>query len=185
MIMANKKLKQAMADKDKENIDNIDQELTVRMGSIIFEYRKEYIEFFMSFFKSDQEIQDELKLKALEEYEKMKKQIDIKVTIEKVNKIESIMQVNVFLDNSRLQMPIYNTIEEKFMNEEITQVQNQLIDINDKSAWILETGQIKMNNLKKKDCPDGKMPLYLSFSPKLIFVETFSKWLAHDLSDTV
>jgi hypothetical protein len=56
MIMANKKLKQAMADKDKKSIDNIDQELTARMGSIIFEYRKEYIEFFMSFFKSDQEI---------------------------------------------------------------------------------------------------------------------------------
>lgn len=52
----------------------------------------------------------------------MKKQIDIKNTIEKVNKIDSIMQVKVFLDNSRLLMPIYNTIEEKLLNEDFTQV---------------------------------------------------------------
>jgi hypothetical protein len=58
----------------------------------------------------------------LDEYEKMKKQIDIKNTIEKVNKIDSIMQVKVFLDNSRLLMPIYNTIEEKLLNEDFTQV---------------------------------------------------------------
>jgi hypothetical protein len=42
-----------------------------------------------------------------------------------------------------------------------------------------------MSNLKKKDCPDGKMPIYISLSPNLIFVETFSKWMVHDLSDTV
>ena len=58
--------------------DFTDQNLNVKIGSIYFQYRKEYIEFFMTFFKSNQEIQDELKLKALEEYEKLRDKVSVK-----------------------------------------------------------------------------------------------------------
>jgi hypothetical protein len=56
----------------KDKSEFVDQELTVEMRAIYFEYRKEYIEFFITFFESNEEIKDEVKLRALEEYEKLK-----------------------------------------------------------------------------------------------------------------
>lgn len=51
-----------------EIIENfIDQNLEVVMKGIYFEYRKEYIEFFMSFFETEElEVKDEVKLIAQE-----------------------------------------------------------------------------------------------------------------------
>ena len=56
------------------------------MRSIFFEYRKEYIEFFMTFFSSGDEIKDEVKLRALEEYEKLKEATSIKNVLEQQKK---------------------------------------------------------------------------------------------------
>jgi len=45
-----------------KNETQIDQNLNVRVGSINIEYRKEYIEFFLAFFRSNQEVGDEVTL---------------------------------------------------------------------------------------------------------------------------
>ena len=57
--MANKNNKQAMKGSDQAQVD---QNLNVRVGSINIEYRKEYIEFFLAFFRSNQEMDDEVTL---------------------------------------------------------------------------------------------------------------------------
>jgi hypothetical protein len=45
---------------------------------LFLEYRKEYIEFFLLFFKSPPgEINDETRLKFIEEYEKLKDSVNI------------------------------------------------------------------------------------------------------------
>jgi len=43
----------------------------VTVKGIHFEYRKEYVEFFMAFFESKEEVTDEVYLKAQEELEKL------------------------------------------------------------------------------------------------------------------
>lgn len=57
---------------NKKLTKSADTFLNVRMSSIYFEYRKEYIEFFMAFFESSNQVADEVKMKAMEEYERLK-----------------------------------------------------------------------------------------------------------------
>ena len=67
------------------------------MRAIFFEYRKEYIEFFMTFFSSKEEFKDELKLKALEEYEKLRDAVSLQNVLESREKTESTFRVKVEL----------------------------------------------------------------------------------------
>ena len=59
-----------------------DQELIARLRTIYFEYRKEYIEFLITFFTSEEAVKDELKLKALEEYEKLREAVSVAALLE-------------------------------------------------------------------------------------------------------
>jgi len=77
-LIANQKIKGLKKDKS----DFVDQDLNVEMRAIYFEYRKEYIEFFITFFQSNDEVKDEVKLRAIEEYEKLKEATSIKNMIE-------------------------------------------------------------------------------------------------------
>ena len=58
------------------------------MRAIYFEYRKEYIEFFMTFFQSDDEVKDEVKLRAIEEYERLREATNVKNMLEQQKAIE-------------------------------------------------------------------------------------------------
>ena len=59
-----------------------DQDLSISLKTIYFEYRKEYIEFFLTFFTSEESVKDELKLKALEEYEKLREAVSVAALLE-------------------------------------------------------------------------------------------------------
>jgi len=69
--IANKRLKQLLSKRPEDLKKFLDLTLDVEVGGIYFEYRKEYIEFFMSFFESKEEVSDEVRLKAQEELEKL------------------------------------------------------------------------------------------------------------------
>ena len=70
MEVANQKMKSLRPELEEGFVD---QDLNVEMGSIYFEYRKEYIEFFMAFFKTEQiEVKEEVKLMAQDAYENIK-----------------------------------------------------------------------------------------------------------------
>ena len=78
LLIANQRIKGLKEDKS----DFVDQDLNVEMRAIYFEYRKEYIEFFMTFFQSDDDVKDEVKLRAIEEYERLKEATNIKNMLE-------------------------------------------------------------------------------------------------------
>ena len=61
--IANKKLKHL-----QPAADFVDASLVVLVDSLFIEYRKEYVEFFISFFTSEG-LQDELKFKIMEDYD--------------------------------------------------------------------------------------------------------------------
>ena len=82
------------------------------MKGIFFEYRKEYIEFFITFFSSSEEFKDEMKLKALEEYERLRDAVSLASVLEAREKMETTFKVKVELQNSIAIFPIYRSIQE-------------------------------------------------------------------------
>jgi len=63
---------------------------------IFVEFRKEYIEFFVSFFEPEEEINDEVKLQAIDEYEKLQNVFKVSQDTSEVKKDEKFI-VNVQL----------------------------------------------------------------------------------------
>lgn len=168
--IANAKLKPANPSSGTSNF--LDQSLDLKMRAIFFEYRKEYIEFFMTFFSSKEEFKDELKLKALEEYEKLRDAVSLQNVLESREKIESTFRVKVELQNSITLLPIYRTIEEA----EYEQPLDHLMDITNKSCWVLETGDLRFTNGKNDRCPEGFTPLTISLNPCLYLTENLAHW---------
>ena len=83
-LSANQRIKGLQKDKS----DFVDSDLSVEMRAIYFEYRKEYIEFFMTFFQSNDDVKDEVKLRAIEEYERLKEATNVKNMLEQQKAIE-------------------------------------------------------------------------------------------------
>jgi hypothetical protein len=102
--IANKKLKHL-----HPAADIFDVALTVFVDSIFVEYRKEYVEFFISFFQSEG-LQDELKFKLMQDYDAFTELMTVQSVLKETREVrKSNFQVSVHLKSSKAFIPIYNT----------------------------------------------------------------------------
>lgn len=74
------------------------------------------------------------------------------------------------LKSSKGFVPIYNT----FGPQEAPT--NHLCDISQKSAFMLESGELLFTNKKSPRCPEGYLGLSIFLKPELHFIENLKFW---------
>ena len=129
----------------------------------------------MTFFSSGDEIKDEVKLRALEEYEKLKEATSIKNVLEQQKKQEQVFKINVHLENSIAIFPFYNSLVDESYLKSNAVFGSQLIDITQRNAFIASTGDVYFHN-ESKNTPVAHLPLHVQLHPSLVYAENLSKW---------
>jgi len=106
LLFGNQNIKESMISKMLSTSDFVDQELNFKFRPMTCLYRTEFMEFFMKFFEMDEEVNDEVKLRALEEYEKLREAISLQNVFEGHNQIQSNFKLKIELDSSKILFPI-------------------------------------------------------------------------------
>ena len=145
------------------------------MRAIYFEYRKEYIEFFMTFFPSDDEVKDGVKLRAIEEYERLKEATNVKNMLEQQKAIEQVFKINVHLEDSKAIFPFYKSLSDETLQKANAIDGSSLQDITNSNAFIASTGDVYFNN-DTKNAPIGHMPLHVQLHPSLVYAGNLQLW---------
>lgn len=184
----NKKLKELKKAESPlgKSADQPDQVLNARLQGIYFEYRKEYIEFFMTFFTAEEAIKDELKLKAMEEYEKLREAVSVAALLEQREKMASSLQLNVELEPAVALFPIFGHKGDAMQAKEFVVEQplspNYLYDMKGKPSWLAVTGPVRFHNHEDPEVPkvDGVASFSLRLSPSLVFAENLEDFWSHE-----
>lgn len=87
LLFGNQNIKESMISKMESTSDFVDQELNFKFRPMTSLYRKEFMEFFLKFFEMNEEVNDEVKLRALEEYEKLREAMSLQNVFEGHNQI--------------------------------------------------------------------------------------------------
>jgi len=90
--IANQKLK-GLSKKNPKYF--VDKQADLLVRPLYVEFRKEYIEFFVSFFDTDEEINDEMRLQAIDEYEKLQGMFKVSQTDTNQDKDTENIIINV------------------------------------------------------------------------------------------
>lgn len=77
LLFGNQNIKETMISKLESTADFVDQELNFKFRPITCLYRVEFAEFFSDFLEMKEGVADEVKLRALEEYEKLREAITL------------------------------------------------------------------------------------------------------------
>lgn len=154
------------------------------MRAIYFEYRKEYIEFFITFFTSEEAVKDELKLKALEEYEKLREAVSVAALLEQREKMTSTLHLSLEVENIVALFPIYgykgDAMQEREKVQEKPLSPNYLFDMTSKPTWIAVTGPVRLGNYEDGAKIPGISTLSLSAVPSLVFSENMEDFWKHE-----
>lgn len=156
----------------------VDFRLDVVLQTLYAEYRKEYVEFFVSFFSSGDELKDEVRLKLVDDYESLRDKLSVQNVVETTSSMESNCKVMVRLQNAVVFFPIYNSITETPGDH--ARVSTRLVDVAAKSACVVETGDVSFTNAQHEECPPGFTCLTIEGRPKVSFVEWLERWWQAD-----
>jgi hypothetical protein len=99
--------------------------------------------------------------------------LSVQSVVESQSRMESSFLVRVHLASSTALFPVYNSITETAGREVQT---NNLMDVTQKSAFILETGDLVFSNERDERCPPGFSSLIIRASPRLLFAENQAVW---------
>lgn len=106
----------------------IDHDIEFKFRPITYLYRQEFADFFVKFLEMKETVADEVRLRAIEEIEKLKDKMSVNYVYENQASIQSRMNLKVKIDSSKIILPIQKSGP---VSEE---------------AWIIDTGNMLIFN---------------------------------------
>lgn len=146
LLFGNQNIKESMISKLESTADFVDQELAFKFRPITSLYRVELTEFFFDFLDMKEGVADEVKLRALEEYEKLREAITLQNVFENHNQITSRFKLRVELDSSQILLPIHAHREGKAASKSSRPRSRKRDEVEE--AWIINTGNMLITNEK-------------------------------------
>ena len=184
LLFGNQNIKEDRISKMKSTSDFVDQELNFKFRPITCLFRKEFMHLFGKFFEMNEDINDETKMLALEEYEKLREAMTLQNVFEGHNQIQSNFKLKIEVDSSKILLPLCRE----------SPVSSRLMNIQFNEAWVFNTGNLVITNdkeveksqkVKKKHlhCDEGYTPTNLNITQiSMMYVENLQQWQDNDLS---